>query len=216
MRSERYRPCHHQTARTLALMMLTSMLSAMPGCAQPIVEQPVTREYGGNTSEAQMDFWHTLAQRPLVSNDNALHALLLFTDGEDPFDHYDQRVEELKHRRWLYDGFDEPADVAVWRGTIASALARILKIKGGLTMRLIGPVPRYAVRELMYENILPPSSPRQTFSGTEFLGVIARAEDYQRRQAYLAAQRSQRSPPVESQDQHESDDATTENPTDQG
>jgi hypothetical protein len=47
-------------------------------------------------------------------------------------------------------------------------------------MRLFGPHDRYAVRELQYAGVYPPSSPQQTFSGQEFLGIIGRAEDYQR------------------------------------
>ena len=43
-----------------------------------------------------------------------------------------------------------------------------LKIKGGLTMMLIGPTQRYATRELQYIGIYPTSDPHQTFSGQEF------------------------------------------------
>jgi hypothetical protein len=46
--------------------------------------------------------------------------------------------------------------------------------------RLTHDNPRYATRELMYLDLYPPSSPQQTFSGTEFLGIIGRIEDYQR------------------------------------
>ena len=80
----------------------------------------------------------------------------------------------------LPGGFDAPADAPVRRGTLAVALARALGIQGGLTMRVFGIQPRYAVRELQYAGVYPPSSPQQTFSGAEFLGIIGRAEDYQR------------------------------------
>ena len=49
-------------------------------------------------------------------------------------------------------------------------------------MRTVGAGPRYATRELQYEGLYPPSSPNQTFSGAEFVGVIGRIEDYQRSQ----------------------------------
>jgi hypothetical protein len=32
---------------------------------------------------------------------------------------------------------------------------------------------------MVYLNLFPPSSPEQTFSGSEFVGIIGRAEDYQ-------------------------------------
>jgi hypothetical protein len=39
------------------------------------------------------------------------------------------------------------------------------------------------VRELQYVGVYPASSPQQTFSGPEFIGIIGRAEDYQRARA---------------------------------
>ena len=49
-----------------------------------------------------------------------------------------------------------------------------------MTTTLFGPTPRYAVRELMFLNVYPPSTPNQSFSGNEFVGIIGRVEDYQR------------------------------------
>ena len=80
----------------------------------------------------------------------------------------------------LPGGFDEPADHAIERGTLAVALVRALSIRGGVTMSVLGPSPRYAVRELQYLDIYPVSSPNQTFKGSEFLSILSRAEDYQR------------------------------------
>ena len=157
------------------------LLALAAGCsANKQTAQTVTPELAGSDPAAQMDFWHALPERRVTSNDEAFHALLLFTDGQDPAADYAGRVELLRSRGMLPAGFDAPADAAVQRGTLAVALARALNIKGGLTMRLFGPSPRYAVRELQYMGIIPPSSPNQAFTGPEFLGIIGRAEDYQR------------------------------------
>src|SRR5918993_19297 len=77
-------------------------------------------------------------------------------------------------------GGSEPADQAVSRGTLAVAVVRLTGIKGGITTRVFGASPRYAVRELMFTGLYPTSSPNQTFSGSEFVGIIGRIEDYQR------------------------------------
>jgi hypothetical protein len=116
----------------------------------------------------------------VASNDEAFHALLLFLDGSDPAADYEGRVQALKDRRMVPVDFNGAQAAAVKRGTVAVAIARALEIKGGLSMRLFGPTPRYAVRELQYMNLFPQSSPQQTFSGQELLGIIGRAEDYQR------------------------------------
>jgi len=160
--------------------LVPSALCLLMGCHSAKVAQPLTEKLGGNDPDAQMEFWHTLANQPLTSNDEALHGLLLYLDNQDPATDYASRLQSLKDRGLLDRGFDQPADQAVQRGTLAQALVRALKIRGGVFQRLTHDHPRYAVRELMYLDLYPPSSPQQTFSGTEFLGIIGRIEDYQR------------------------------------
>ena len=160
------------------ILVLGVMITS--GCQSARVANPLTQQMAGNEPDQQLDFWHTLATRNVTSNDEAFHGILLFTDGTDPANSYDQRVATLKARNMLPDSFSAPADVAVQRGDLAVAISRILDINGGLMMRLTGNHPRYATRELVFMDIFPPSSPRQTFSGNEFLGIIGRVEDYQR------------------------------------
>ena len=151
------------------------------GCAStPGVAEPLKPELAADTPDAQMEFWHTLPERRIASNDEAFHALLLFVDGADPAADYDARVQALKDRKMIPADFNGAQAAAVKRGTVAVAIARALEIRGGLSMRLFGPTPRYAVRELQYMNLFPQSSPQQTFSGQELLGILGRAEDYQR------------------------------------
>jgi hypothetical protein len=155
-------------------------VGAAAGCKTAHVDQPLTAELGASDADTQLEFWHTLAQQTVTSNDDAFHGLLLFLDGTDASTDYAGRVETLKSRKLLPAGFNQPAEQAVDRGTLAVALSRALKIRGGLVMALTGPSPRYATRELVFLGIYPPSSPNQTFSGTEYLGIIGKAEDYQR------------------------------------
>jgi len=168
--------------RSLFPVLLFSCFAAfLPGCQSAQVAQPLTGELAGNAPEDQMAFWHTLAERDLTSNDEAFHALLLFVDGQDDAADYVSRVDALKTRGMLHDDFDEPADHAVTRGTLAVAITKILNIEGGVVMRVFGPSPRYATRELQYQGVYPTSSPQQTFSGDQFVSLIGRVEDYQRR-----------------------------------
>ena len=159
--------------------MLAAAL-ALGACQKAQIAEPLTESTAGNDVDSQMNFWHTLATRSMCSNDEAFHALLLYADGEDPAEDYAGRVAVLKERGWLHEGFDGQANEAVSRGTLAVVLASRLEIDGGVMMRLLGPTPRYATRELSYMGIFPPSSPNQTFSGNEILGIIGRVEDYER------------------------------------
>lgn len=152
----------------------------LSGCQPTMVQQTVVSKYGANTPEGQLDFWHGLDAAPVASNDDAFHAVLLFADGSDPSTNYDERVAALKSRGMLAKDFNEPANQSVTRGTLAVALLKVLQLKGGLMLHLVGPIPRYAVRELYSEGVFPLSSPHQTFSGAELVGVIGKVEDYQR------------------------------------
>src|SRR5450432_1710337 len=107
--------------------------------------------------------------------------MLLYLDDHDDCADYAARVALLKQRGLLAGDFNQPHDAAVQRGTIAVMFVKTLKLRGGWAMHVFGHSPRYALRELQYMSILPNSSPQQTFSGAEFVGVIGALEDYQNR-----------------------------------
>jgi hypothetical protein len=170
----------------LATLGLLVTFVGLAGCQSVRVSEPLlTQEHGGSDPQEQLEFIHTLQGRPVTSNDEAFHGLLLFIDGQDPAADYAGRVAALKSRSMLPAGFDKPADEAVDRGALAIAIAKALDVKGGMMMRLSiaaggTPDPRYAVRELQFLNVYPPSSANQTFSGAEFVGVLGKVEEYQK------------------------------------
>lgn len=130
--------------------------------------------------EDKTAFWHELGQQPVATNDDAFHALILYLYDDDPAADYSERVRLLQERRLLRAGFDEPADAPLQRGTLATALVGPLGIRGGLTMQVLGPNPRYATRAMEYRGLYPAGSPNQAFSGAELVGVMGRVEDFQR------------------------------------
>lgn len=151
------------------------------GCQSARVQEPLTQKLGGSDPDTQMEFWHQLADRPVTSNDEAFHGFLLYVDGKDANTDYAGRVAAMKDRGFLPAGFNADADQAIRRGDLAVAITQALKIRGGLMMHLgAARVPRYATRELVYLDVYPPSSTNQTFSGSEFLGIIGRVEDWER------------------------------------
>jgi hypothetical protein len=165
----------------LAVACLFTKLLLLAGCAATTtVNDSVLPRAAGNEEQQQLEYWHEVATKPLISNDDAFHGLLLYIDGKDDATAYDQRVATLKSRGFLPKNFDRPANAALERGTLAVALAKHLNLRGGLTMRLTGVTPRYATRELEYRGVYPPSSPQQIFTGGEFVGVIGKAEDFRR------------------------------------
>ena len=101
-----------------------------------------------------------------MSNDEAFHALLLFVENQQPAADYDSVLRWLKERKMLDADFNEKGRRCRAAGRRSQSHWSVrLSIKGGLTMRIFGPHPRYAERELEYAGVYPPSSPQQIFSG---------------------------------------------------
>src|SRR3982751_6238412 len=110
-------------SKTLAhAALLTCLIVA--GCKTAKVAEPLTDKLGGNDPDAQMEFWHTLAERNLTSNDEAFHGLLLYLDGEDGAGDYAGRVKALKAKGLLNADFNQPSDQAIQRGVLAQTLVR--------------------------------------------------------------------------------------------
>jgi hypothetical protein len=164
-----------------AIVTVGCALAALScGCQSAHVAQPVTAKFSGDDVNSQLSFWHELANRRLTSNDDAFHGILLDLDGHDKCANYDQRVAALKSRGMLKASFNEPADSDIRRGTLAIIVVKMLGIRGGWAMHVFGPTERYDLREVVYEGIFTPSSPQQTFSGAEFVGVIGRVDDFEK------------------------------------
>jgi hypothetical protein len=164
-----------QSWRTLLPIVLLSLA----GCQPANVAHPLTANLAGNDADSQMEFWHTLAERRVTSNDEAFHGILLYLDNKDSAKDYADRVSQLKSRQMLPANFSAPAGESVTRANLAVALVRALKLKGGWALHAFPNSPRYALRELEFEGVYPPSSDNQTFSGAEFVGIIGKVEDYQ-------------------------------------
>jgi hypothetical protein len=165
--------------RSKSFLVIATLL--LVGCQHTgRMGKPLAKELAGSDADAQLNFWHAITDEPIATNDQAFHALLLYVDNKDESADYSGRVAALKRREMIPAHFDESADAGVKRGTVAMAIMKILNEKGGVTTRVFGPSPRYAVRELMFLNVLPPSTPNQVLSGNELVGIIGRLEDYQR------------------------------------
>jgi hypothetical protein len=166
--------------RMLLVLSMGALACSLSACQHASVREPLTKTTGGSDPNDQIEFWHQLAEQKLACNDDAFHGLLLFLDEKDDSADYAARVATLKSRGLLPKSFNQTAEQDVDRGTLAFAIVRAMHIKGGVVMRLTGTSERYATRELIDMGLYPPSSPNQTFSGTELVGIMGKLEDYQR------------------------------------
>jgi len=168
-------------AAIVSVTLVTAALvaiAALSGCARSIVTDALPTNYDRTDPAAEVVFYHNLANMNKVSNDEALHALTLLADDEDPTLDYDARVKAAKERGWLNPDFNQPPDLVAQKGLVAECLVRMLQIEGGVWLKLLGPTPRYSVRELVNLGVMPEeSSERQAMSGAEFVGILGRARD---------------------------------------
>lgn len=178
-------------ARALAILLL------LGGCARSRVETSLAAPVAQGDVNAELDFWDALGERLLISNDEAFHGLLLFADGADPRASYAERLKAARERGWVAADFDEDGNMAMQRGAVARAICVQCGIEGGVMMRVAGPVPRYATRELQYLGMMGNGSEQQAISGREFMGMISKAQDYlNSRTARVAAEGADPIPPT--------------------
>lgn len=149
-------------------------LGTIAGCARTSVDSSLVARDELRADE--LEFFAQLDTQPIVTNDDALHALFLFATGEDPHETYEQRVDAARLKGWIPLHDTPPATESVSVGTVAVALTRITGVRGGVTMRLLGPTPRAATRELIFLDVLPDRTEWQALSGAEFVEVLGRAE----------------------------------------
>lgn len=171
------------------LLMIALSLAGLcaAGCERTMVAQPLDASTMAGTPEAAMEFWHSLPGRSAVTNSEGLHGVLLLADGTDASENYEARVATLKQRGWVEEGFDEPENMAMQRGTLAKALTHALDIRGGVMMHLTNRAPRYAARELAYMGIIQSeTTSNQVMSGLDYLAIISKSQDYMTTQATRA------------------------------
>src|SRR3954464_14689446 len=160
--------------------LLLTLLCCIAGCTLPRAGTPLAQDVRADDPMGKLKFQRQITQRRICSNDDAFHLLIEYANGDDPCADYAARLQWLRQRQMLPDGFDRPADEAITRGTLAVGIAHVLDVKGGIVMHVLPRSERYVTRELVYRGIYPPgSSPHQTYSGLEVIGVLAKMEDTQ-------------------------------------
>lgn len=156
-------------AMSLALLVL-----ALVGCKPYVMERSAVDEFP--RADQELDFLAAVEKMPAVTSNDALHAFLLLQDGDDPARDYAGRVAEGVRRGWIPAGHAQAADEVAKVGWLATAGCVVMQVKGGLTMRLVGPIPRYATKELVYMEILPLRTENQALTGSEFVDYLNRLE----------------------------------------
>lgn len=160
-----------------ALILACAGVAAIAtGCARTVAERSAVDD----RRDDPPGFWSDLETRRIVTNNDALHGLMLSVDDGDPHETYEDRLRDSVARGWLpTDRTPEtmPANTSARMGDLAMAACKIADIRGGLTMTIFGLSPRYATRELVALEIIPDRSEGQAITGLEFIEFASRVQD---------------------------------------
>lgn len=162
--------------RSEAIALALACAALLGGCARTVLDSSVV----DTRFDDEQNFWTDLETRRVVTNNDALHGLFLAADGVDPNPSYEDRLFAARERAWIGDDFQpdtRPANQSANIGDLSVAACRIANIKGGLTMRILGPTPRYATKELVYRQMIPDRGDNQSMTGLEFIDFVTRIQD---------------------------------------
>ncbi len=175
-------------------IVLLASLALLPACARTLSGGSAVDQHGADDAA----FWTALESERTLTNHDALHGLYLLADGADPNPDFEARVRAARERGWIPPDAPNPlANESTTVGRVSAIAARIAEVKGGLSMQLAGPTPRYATRELVYMGILPDRTDNQSMSGLEFIDLLGRLEDHMTRaEARSLEQRLQSAEPA--------------------
>jgi hypothetical protein len=153
---------------------LALALLALVGCKPYVMSSSAVDTYP--KADQEIDFLGAVEKMPAVTNNDALHAFLLLQDGDDSSADYAARVQQGVQRGWLPAGHGKLANEAARVGWMATAGCVVMDVRGGLSMRILGPVPRYATKELVFMEILPLRTENQVLTGAEFVDYLNRLQ----------------------------------------
>ncbi len=147
-------------------------------CARTTLKSSVAAEHGGTDEFAELDFWEGISEAKLVTNQDALHAMLLSVEQAQAGADYTAEVRRARERGWVKESWNKPANETAQTGLIARAICIEYDIEGGVTMRVLGPRPRYAVHQLTWLGLLPTRGTKEALSGLELIALLSNVEDF--------------------------------------
>lgn len=163
----------HTLYKTVFLLVLAVGLA---GCANPQAMRITPPAQPLAAGEGSAEFLDRISSQNRVSEDEALHGVLLLLDGEDPCENFEQRVHKLAQRKIVSSNWSYNGDEAITRGKLAYIIYQACNLSGGVTVTVTGPSQRYCMRELQYQNIMVAGAFYYPVDGMEFVAVLTRAD----------------------------------------
>ncbi len=161
--------------RTTAIILLAAAGAAAPGCQNPgprVLQGEVM--VGGRDSAAYLD---AMSSRPSVTEAEALEGMLLVLGDQGRKRTFADAVEHLVGQGVVDPKWHHSAEREITKGRVAYMVYQVSKIRGGLTLTLFGPSPRYCLKELQYRGLMSEGLTYTTVTGMEYVAILTRADE---------------------------------------
>ena len=177
-------------AASLAAVLL---VLSVGGCAPAGVKgvrafEDLPAAEGEGMSDAE--FFYELTNKKYCSTDDAYRGVLLFIDGRDTSGNFQERTARAQMHGVVKKSWKHSPEAPITKGKVAYMFARALEIRGGVMYNITDACPRYALRELIYKDIIVSGSEDHKLSGAEYVGILGRADDYRQARIERKAGRS--------------------------
>lgn len=163
-------------AKWAAAICIGLFAASFSGCAAP---RPVQPEVDAKALPDDV-FQAYLAEVDLVTVDEAYRAMLILADGEDTAQDFEERKGKLEARGIARSAWQLQSDNVVDAGSVAYMVCRICDIDGGVNMHLFGRAGlgdrRYALRELIYRDMIDDAVDYQYMTGAGLFALMRKAD----------------------------------------
>lgn len=121
-----------------------------------------------------------LSTRKIAFGYDACKAIVILMGVENEYIDLNSQVSFLKKRGLIPKKFESSFDPMkpLRKGLTAYMFCEALRIKGGIFLRLLGANQRYALKELVFQGIMPSGNVKDIVSGEELILILMQAADY--------------------------------------
>ena len=159
------------------LMLIAGAVGCTPGGVRGVrAFDDLPEAEGEVVSDAE--FLYELSDKKYCTTDDAYRGMLQFVDGQDTSSTFQERTARVQMHGLVKKGWKHVAEEPITKGKLAYMFARALELPGGVMYNVTDANCRYALRELIYKDVIRIGSEGEKVSGAEFVGILGRADDY--------------------------------------
>lgn len=158
----------------MSMLGLGAVLLLASGCAMSNPRMATDEPVPADQNAELIVF---ISDQPYVTAEAGYRAIHVLCTGAVFDGDYAALQSDLIERDVVARKWGHHPDECLDRAAVGYMVARAVEIRTGLNWQLFG-LGRYAWRELIYRGIAHPGSEYNLVSGGEFLGILARAEEF--------------------------------------